>query len=127
MNYDRIIIDLMNRISELEERVTTLEKGSPSSSEVIKSSKKYRKLSRYLLDRTVDGTEEVKLTFQEIEDILGFKLPDSKKYQAFWANTESHPIALSWLCTPFRTVNPDVDAGVIVWGKLEQIDKSSLE
>lgn len=124
MNYDRIIIDLMNRISELEERVTALENGNTPSSELFKSSKKYRKLSNYMLDRTVEGTKVVKLTFQEIENILGFKLPDSKKYQAFWANTESHPIALSWLSTPFRTVDPDAEGGVIVWERVGQIDKS---
>lgn len=123
MNYDRIIIDLMNRISELEERVTALENGNPSY-DISKGSKKYRKLSNYLLDKVADGTEEVRLTFEEIEGILGFKLPDSKKYQAFWANTESHPIALSWLSTPFRTVDPDTDTGLIVWERMEQVKKS---
>lgn len=116
MEYDRIIIELLNRVSVLEERLTALEKGSISN-ESAKVSKKYRKLTDYLVGKEACGVNEIRLSFSEIESILGFELPDSKKHKAFWANTESHPIALAWLCTSYKTVESDVDSGIIVWEK----------
>lgn len=116
MEYDRIIIELLNRVSVLEERLAALEKG-PISNESAKVSKKYRKLTDYLVAKEACGVNEIRLSFSEIENILGFELPDSKKHKAFWANTESHPIALAWLCTSFKTVESDVDSEVIVWEK----------
>ena len=45
------------------------------------SKSKYKPLADYL---SISGKDKVKLTFNEIEKILGFKLPDSaRKYSAF--------------------------------------------
>ncbi len=119
MDYDRIIVELLNRISILEDKVSKLEKAKILDSDLQRGSKKYRKLTSYLMEKEVEGENSVKLTFKEIEDILGFELPESKRHRAFWANTESHPIALSWLCTSYRTIEPDVDSGVISWEKMK--------
>lgn len=118
MDYDRIIIELLNRVSLLEEKVSLLEKERVADNDPQKGSRKYRKLTNYLMEKEESGATSVRLSFSEIEDILGFELPESKKHRAFWANTESHPIALAWLCTSYKTVEPDVDAGMISWEKM---------
>ncbi len=115
MEYDRIIIELLNRVSLLEEKVARLENEGLVQSDAPKGSKKYRRLTDYLVDKESSGETEVRLSFSEIEAIIGFDLPESKRHRAFWANTESHPIALAWLCTSFRTVEPSVESETIVW------------
>ena len=56
---------------------------------------KYIALTSYLKksDRNI-----VKMTFKEIERILGDNLPASAyKYAAYWSNSESHALAFGWL------------------------------
>lgn len=117
MDYDRIIVELLNRVSILEEKVSNLEKGTEATEESIKGSKTYRRLTEYLKQKEASGQKSVRLSFKEIEDIIGFELPESKKYRAFWANTKSHSNARAWLCTSYRTVDPNVDSEIIVWEK----------
>ncbi|PYI54042.1 DUF7662 domain-containing protein [Paenibacillus flagellatus] len=53
----------------------------------------YKLLEKYLAHKA-----EVRLTFLEIENILGFKLPASAyKHRSWWGNHESSTQALAWL------------------------------
>ena len=129
MDYDKIILDLLNRIVTLEERVTKLEKlgagAQPSSEELPAGSKKYRFLSDYLHQ---SNSPRVKLTYREIEDILTFKLPDSAAtHRAFWANTTSHSIALSWLSVNYSVVEANLEERYIVFEKKRDFDKISID
>ena len=121
MNYEKMILEMFDRIVTLEEKVTMLEnahntkQASVAAPEEYKSSKKYRFLSTYLKD-----SEEysIKLTFSEIESILQFKLADSaKKHKEFWANSTSHSIALSWLSVNYKTVEVNLEEEYIVFEK----------
>lgn len=57
--------------------------------------RKYRPLGDYLVKQ---HEVTVSLTFQQIEQILGFALPPSAYgHRAWWANSLSHPQAGSWL------------------------------
>ena len=117
MEYDKIILDLMNRVMTLEEKVAALEKDNtqPVESELPETSKKYRFLSDYLF---ASGEKRVKLTFEEIEGILQFKLPESALvHRAFWANTTSHSIALSWLCVDYSVVEANLEKKYIIFEK----------
>lgn len=120
MDYDRILLELLNRIQELEDRVTRLEGGDApevpdASGEIGKASKKYRFLSDYLQNSHKDS---VALTLPEIEAILGFSLPNSARvHRAFWSNTTSHSIALSWLSVGYVTTEADIPSGQIVFEK----------
>lgn len=128
MDYEKIILDLLHRIVVLEERVEKLEKaaadaktGEGESSEVYAApelpsgSKKYRFLSEYLYGT---AKPQVRLSFEEIEQILGFELPDSAcVHRAFWANTTSHSIALSWLSVGYSVVEADLQKKYIVFEK----------
>lgn len=129
MDYDKIIIDLLNRIVTLEERVAKLENGNtniaPENSELPTGSKKYRFLSDYLYE---SKELRVKLSYAEIEDILKFKLPDSAAtHRAFWANTTSHSIALSWLSVNYSVVEANLEERYIVFEKKRNFDKMTID
>ncbi len=68
MDYDRIIVELLNRISILEDKVSKLENARTPDPDLQKGSKKYRKLTSHLMEKEVEGENSVKLTFKEIED-----------------------------------------------------------
>lgn len=129
MDYDKIIIDLLNRIVTLEERVAKLENESanvaPESTELPAGSKKYRFLSDYLYE---SNQARVKLSYADIENILKFKLPDSAAtHRAFWANTTSHSIALSWLSVNYSVVEVNLQERYIVFEKKRNFDKMTID
>lgn len=131
MDYDKIIIDLLNRIVTLEERVAKLENGNananavPENTELPAGSKKYRFLSDYLYE---NDQPRIKLTYAEIEEILNFKLPVSATtHRAFWANTTSHSIALSWLSVNYSVVEVNLEERYIVFEKKRNFDKKTID
>lgn len=124
MDYDKIIIDLLNRIVTLEDRVAKLESvGSgarPNVPDLPSGSKKYRFLSDYLRE---SNQPRVKLSYDEIEEILRFKLPDSAAvHRTFWANTTSHSIALSWLSVNYSVVEANLEDRYIVFEKMREFE-----
>ena len=117
LDYDRIILEMLNRISVLEEKVKKLE--SVPTDEIFEEDgemtpsvgKKYRFLADYLLK---SGKERVTLTFREIESILQTKLPPSAYgHRAFWANSPSHSIALSWMNVGYKTIDVTMGQSVV--------------
>ena len=112
VNNDRVILELLRRISVLEEKVAILENANHQDERANEKitqmpSKKYRLLSDYLYTR---GEPRISLSFKDIENILEFELPDSAhNHRAFWANTKTHSIALSWLGVGYETVEVDID------------------
>jgi hypothetical protein len=76
----------------------------------------YRPLHKYLHDRYADS---VVLTFAEIEDLLGFTLPDvARVEQAWWADGDPDsapsPQSLSWTQAN-RTARPKLPARTVVF------------
>ncbi|PYR92062.1 MAG: hypothetical protein DMF84_14905 [Acidobacteria bacterium] len=75
----------------------------------------FRSLYKYLHDRYADT---VVLTFTEMEDLLGFALPDvARVEQAWWANADPDspsPQSLSWMQAD-RTATPRLPAQVVVF------------
>lgn len=108
---DKMLLELYDKVNNLEERVKNIEKENIKLKINIKSSNKYRYLSKYLVQSKRDI---VKLSFYDIEKILNIKLPQSAyKHRSFWANTESHSIALSWLSVSFNTTEVDMKAKTV--------------
>ncbi len=59
---------------------------TPAKRSVSAVPSEYRPLHKYLDERFANT---VVLTFSEIEDLLGFTLPDSARvHQAWWANND---------------------------------------
>ncbi len=117
MEYSQIILEMLERIKVLENRVNALEGGSkPEEGPIIvkteakeKISAKYYKLADYLLS---SGKKSVTLSYEEIEKILGFSLPlTAREFKhSFWANTKTHSYSSSWMAVGYRTrVNIDAD------------------
>ena len=118
MDYDRIILEMLDRIKSLEDEVATLKNNSGNKlngNKTTKYSKKYRRLTELLTN--AEG-KPVSISFSKIENILGFSLPDSaREHRAFWANTTTHSIALSWLSVGYKTVDVDIENEIIVFEK----------
>jgi hypothetical protein len=68
---------------------------------------KYEALPQFL--QLLDATRR-RMAFDEVERILGFKLPKSAyQYEAWWSNNETgHSHARAWLAVGWRTEEVDV-------------------
>lgn len=111
MEYSQIILEMLERIKVLENKVQSLEAqfnardlNIPTSADKMnleKISIKYRKLTEYLLS---SDDIRISLTYKQIEEVLGFALPNSARNhpQQFWANTETHSYASSWMAINYR-------------------------
>lgn len=65
--------------------------------------KKYYSLYKYLKNLETDSVE---LSFEEIEKILGFKLPDSAfKFRPWWGNDYYHSQSGAWLDAGWKITN----------------------
>lgn len=125
MDYNRIIIELLGRIKRLEEKVSSIEdcieKLQAEESVLPEKPKfggqKYRALTNYLKNSCA---EEKKLTFKEIEGILGFNLPPcAYNNRANWANSTSISLARSWLKAGYKTVEVNLKQEYVVFEKQE--------
>ena len=106
------IVKLYNRIDELEKRVGVLEEKAGTGKSERKEGRpvfpaecansKYQALSEFLYEK---WEKRIVLSYEELEDILGFELPASAHTlpQSFWANTEYHNYAKSWLLLGYKT------------------------
>ena len=108
MEYSQIILEMLERIKTLENKVQALEEKQKVDAVVenkpisnMKASSKYRGLTEYLL---LQEGRSVTLTYEELEKILGFSLPETARNfkHSFWANTETHSYASSWLAIGYR-------------------------
>ena len=62
---------------------------------------KYEPLQKYLKS---ENRKHIVMTFQEVEEVLGFKLPDSAyKYMAWWDESSQHTQAYSWTGAGYRS------------------------
>ena len=114
MANDSLILEFMSRVADLEAEVKNLKNTTivlnkriteieelQREEKPVKTSAKYIGLSNYLKN---SNKNELSLTFKEIEEIIGQDLPESARiHKAFWANTDTHSISLSWMCVGYRT------------------------
>ena len=77
---------------------------------------KYEPLLRFLQARS---SSSIRLTFAEIDDILGFRLPRSARdHQAWWSNTrQGHSHAAAWLDAGWRTGGLDLKGESVTFVK----------
>lgn len=123
MEYSQVMLEMLERIKVLENKVKVLEEKIESTStaqsqtaiQLDKVSAKYRGLAEYLLS---SNETRVTLTYSQIEEILGFTLPDTarKFKQSYWANTETHSYASSWMAVGYKT-RVDVDNDTVTFVK----------
>ena len=77
---------------------------------------KYDKFATFL---TTSGKPEVRLTFRQIEEILGFSLPPSKAYQAWWSNNPWNNVMTKvWLGAGYKSSQVDVAGETVVFARV---------
>jgi hypothetical protein len=81
---------------------------------------KYTRLGEFL---RAQRSKEVPMTFAEIEQVIGGKLPpNSPQYPAWWSNNPSNNVMTKvWLSAGFRTEQVDVKSRKIVFRRVEEI------
>lgn len=106
MEYSQVILEMLDRIKTLENKVKALEEqlAEASAQEQVQLnnvSMKYRPLAEYLL---ASRSPRVSLSYPKIEEILGFTLPSTAHnfMASFWANTKTHSYASSWLGVGYK-------------------------
>ncbi len=77
---------------------------------------KYEPLTRFLSGRS---TVEVPMTFQDIERVLGARLPASKRYPAWWSNNPSNNVMTrAWLDAGYQTERVDIGGERLVFRRV---------
>ncbi|MDZ7801036.1 MAG: hypothetical protein U5K81_09630 [Trueperaceae bacterium] len=72
------------------------------------SASSYAAIGTHLQDAS---GEETTLSFDRIEEIIGRALPASAhRHRAWWANTDTHSQALTWLSAGWKVESADLDA-----------------
>lgn len=85
---------------------------------------KYKKLTEHL---ELLGSPAASLTFDEVEAIIGFQLPESARlYQAWWANQPKGQ-SLAWLRAGFRTCRLSMEEKRLTFLRIDQPDLESEE
>lgn len=80
---------------------------------------KYEPLRSYLESRSI---EVVPMTFSEIEHVLGFKLPRSQAYAAWWSNNPTNNVMTNeWLAAGYKTEQVDLKGRKLVFRRTEPL------
>jgi hypothetical protein len=86
---------------------------------------KYEALRHHLKQR---GAEAIPMTFNEVERIVGFKLPSSQKYPAWWSNNPNNNVMTNeWLAAGYKTEQVDVEGRKLVFRRTTPKDRSESE
>ena len=79
---------------------------------------KYEPLRSYLRNRS---EEAVPMSFAEIEAVLGFALPKSQNYAAWWSNNPTNNVMTNeWLAAGYRTEQVDIEGRKLVFRRAPQ-------
>lgn len=77
---------------------------------------KYQALRTFLSER---GGDFVPMTFGDIEKVLGFKLPESQKYPAWWSNNPTNNVMTNeWLAAGYKTEQVDTERRKLVFKRV---------
>ncbi|MDO8800248.1 hypothetical protein [Phenylobacterium sp.] len=84
---------------------------------------KYDPLETFLQGQHGD---RVSVKFSEVERVLGFKLPASKQYPAWWSNNPSNnPMTKTWLRAGYMTEQVDTAAERLVFRRTQPLKGGS--
>lgn len=100
---------LMGRWLDGEAGLPAARRGSRRSRRASgPSASSYAAIGTYLQDAS---GKETTLSFDDIEGIIGRPLPASAhRHRAWWANTDTHSQALTWLAAGWKVEAADLDA-----------------
>jgi hypothetical protein len=79
---------------------------------------KYSPLKDFLATQEQDY---VPMTFAKIEEVLGIKLPASKRYPAWWSNNPSNnPMTREWLDAGYETESVNIGSEKLVFRRFSK-------
>ena len=85
---------------------------------------KYEPLRRFL---EANAAETMAMTFAQIESVLGFKLPASHRYRAWWSNnTFNNVMTNEWIAAGYKTEQVDIEARRLVFRRVKIAQVSTL-
>lgn len=128
MEINNIILELLSRIQMLENKVSALElqvgqiqAQAPTTMfnrpafPTAEISRKYKPLAEYLYEK---WEKKIQVSYEKIEEILGFSLPETAYNfpQSYWANTQTHSYASSWLAIGYKA-KVDVENKIVTFEK----------
>ncbi len=77
---------------------------------------KYIALTNYLKN---SDKNKIRLTFADIENIIGFELPPSaRKYQEFWCHSQSHTLPYCFKLASYQKTDCDIHAEYVDFEKI---------
>ena len=86
---------------------------------------KYEPLSAFL---KLQMRDEIPMTFSEIEQIVGSKLPPSKRNRAWWSNNPDNSVMTkAWLEAGYKTVSVDIPGEKLVFRRIPQVGASTAK
>jgi hypothetical protein len=89
---------------------------------------KYEPLREFLEKH---ATAEVRMTFTDLEKVLGFPLPKkSKHHRPWWSNNpDNNVMTKEWLAAGFRTEQVDVEGEKLVFRRIrrEELDQPETD
>jgi hypothetical protein len=82
---------------------------------------RYHPLAAWLGDRPL-ADYEAELSFSQIEELIGRRLPPSARlHQAWWANSDSHSQARAWLEAGWTVSSFDLDREQVVFVRAKRV------
>ncbi|MFZ1681179.1 MAG: hypothetical protein WAT70_09165 [Rhizobiaceae bacterium] len=79
---------------------------------------KYEPLGTYL---AAQNRMHIPMSFAEIEDIIGEKLPASKQYPAWWSNSPTNNVMTKeWLSAGYQTEAVDIAGEKLVFRRIKK-------
>lgn len=99
----------------------------PSEEEIEPQESRYVPLALWL-ERYPRSQEKVKLSFDQIEEIIDDHLPASaNNHRSWWANdTVSHVQSRQWLGAGWRVASVNLSSGHVTFSRIEDIEKRRI-
>jgi hypothetical protein len=103
-------------VFKAEAAITHIQEEEIKPVRIPKSSRKYGGLQDWLSENSI-GMDTFSLSFEQIETILGEKLPESALiHLAWWGNdVQTHPQAKAWLQAGFQVKSIDLENKTIIF------------
>jgi hypothetical protein len=68
------------------------------------------------------------MTFTEIEKVLGFKLPESRRYPAWWSNNPTNNVMTNeWLAAGYKTEQVDIEGRKLVFRRVQPVSDGQTQ
>jgi YD repeat-containing protein len=86
---------------------------------------KYDPLKTFL---ETSAGDDIPMSFEDVEKVLGTPLPGSQRYPAWWSNNPSNnTMTQAWLDAGFRTERVDTAARRLVFRRVKPLPPSSVD